>query len=57
MKILDNGIKVRDLKIHLDNQTISIIYEKGIYVKTLIISFEFAKEINFINFEKLNKIL
>jgi len=57
MKILDNGIKVRDLKINLDNQTISIIYEKGTYVKTLIISFEFAKEINFINFEKLNKIL
>jgi hypothetical protein len=57
MKILKSGIKIRDLKIKLETQTIDITYEKGISVKTLNITFEQAKEINFIDFEKLNKIL
>jgi hypothetical protein len=57
MKILKSGIKVRDLKIKLETQTIDILYEKGTSVKTLNITFEQAKEINFIDFEKLNEIL
>lgn len=57
MKILKSGIKIRDLRIKLETQTIDILYEKGVSVRTLNITFEQAKEINFIDFEKLNEIL
>ena len=57
MKILNSGIKIRRINIRLEEQVIDIIYEQGISVKTLNITIEQAKEINFMNFEKLNKIL
>jgi hypothetical protein len=57
MKILNSGIKIRRIDIRLEEQVIDIIYEQGISVKTLNITIEQAKEINFMNFEKLNKIL
>jgi hypothetical protein len=57
MKILNSGIKIRRIDIRLEEQVIDIIYEQGISVKTLNITIEQAKEINFIDFENLNKIL
>jgi hypothetical protein len=57
MKILNSGIKIRRIDIRLEEQVIDIIYEQGISVKTLNITIEQAKEINFMDFEKLNKIL
>jgi hypothetical protein len=57
MKVLSNGIKIRNIEICLEKQTIDIIYEKGIAVKILNITIESAEEINFIDFKKLNKIL
>jgi hypothetical protein len=57
MKILNNGTKIRRIEIRLEEQVIDIIYEQGISVKTLNITIEQAKEINFMDFEKLNKIL
>lgn len=57
MKILKSGIKIRLIDIRLEDQTIDIVYEKGISIKTLNITMEQAKEINFIDLEKLNTIL
>jgi len=57
MKILNSGIKIRRINIRLEEQLIDIIYEKGISVRTLNITIEQGKEIGFIDFEKLNKIL
>ena len=57
MKTLNNGTKIRRIEIRLEEQLIDIIYEQGISAKTLNITFEQAKEINFMDFEKLNKIL
>jgi hypothetical protein len=57
MKILNSGIKIRRIDIRLEEQVIDIIYEQGISVKTLNITIEQAKEINFIDFDNLNKIL
>jgi hypothetical protein len=53
MKILKNGIKIRQLKIDLETQLIEIIYEKGISVEYITLTLEQAKDINFINFENL----
>ena len=57
MKILNNGIKIRKVEINCKTQLIEITYEKGVSVKYITLTFEQAKEINFIDFEKLNKIL
>jgi hypothetical protein len=57
MKILKSGIKIRLIDIRLEDQTIDIVYEKGISIKTLNITMEQAKEINFIDLEKLNAII
>jgi hypothetical protein len=57
MKILKSGVKIRSINIKLEEQIIDIVYEKGISVQTLNITIEQGKEIGFIDFEKLNKIL
>jgi hypothetical protein len=57
MKILKSEIKIRSINIKLEEQIIDIVYEKGISVQTLNITIEQGKEIGFIDFEKLNKIL
>jgi len=57
MKILKSGTKIRDIKFYCDKQLIEIIYEKGLSVEYITLTFELASEINFINFENLNKII
>jgi len=56
MKILKNGIKIRQVKLDCETQIIEILYEKGINVEYITLTFEQAQEINFINFENLNKL-
>lgn len=56
MKILKNGIKIRQVKLDCENQLIEIVYEKGISVEYITLTFEQAQEINFMNFENLNKL-
>lgn len=56
MKILNNGIKIRQFKIDLETQLIQIVYEKGIQVNHISLTFEHANDIKFIDFENLNKL-
>lgn len=53
MKILPNGIKIRELKFDTENHLIKVVYEKGTSVQYKTLTFEFAEEINFINFNNL----
>jgi len=54
MKILKNGIKIRELKFDLESHLIKVVYEKGVSVQYKTLTFEFAEKINFINFNNLS---
>lgn len=57
MKILSNGTKVRKVEVDCNTQLIYIMYEKGVQVDTIMLTFNQAEELKFINFERLAKII
>jgi len=56
MKILNNGIKIIRINVDCDLHLVNIIYEKGIQVNHISLTFEHANDIKFIDFENLNKL-
>ena len=56
MKILKNGIKIIRINFDCDSHLLNIIYEKGIQVNHISLTFDYANDIKFIDFENLNKL-
>lgn len=57
MKIVSNGTKVRKVEVDCNTQLIYIMYEKGVQVDTIMLTFNQAEELKFVNFERLAKII
>lgn len=57
MKVLNNGTKIRKVGIDCEKQIVHIMYEKSVQITTIMLSFQEAVDMGFINFEALNKVI